>query len=364
MTQRYYSLDTFRGITIALMILVNTAGNGDTTYAILQHAAWHGFTAADLVFPSFLFIVGVAIRFSQKSYNYQLSIPIAIKIIRRTLTLFLISYLIFNIPYIDFDISHLRILNVLQRIALCFCVVSFLALIIKKPTTLAIVGVLLLVGYWGIMWYFGDPADPYGRHGNAALKVDLAVLGANHLYHGEGYPFDPEGLLSTLPSIVTALMGYLTGVLISQTNNKLLVMQRLLLIGVACIVVGLLWHQVFPINKKLWTSSFVVFVGGIDLVILALLVWLIDVQKWTNWTTFFDVFGKNSIFAYGISELLAILSWVFPSPDNPFYPKPFQVVFQPIFGDYNGSLAFAISFVLICWLACYVLYRRKIFLKI
>lgn len=364
MTQRYYSLDTFRGITIALMILVNTAGNGDTTYAILKHAAWHGFTLADLVFPSFLFIVGVAIRFSQKSYNYQLSAPIAFKIIRRTLTLFLISYLIFNIPYIDFDITHLRILNVLQRIALCFCAVSFLALIIKKPVALALVGVLLLIGYWGIMWYFGDPADPYGRHGNAALKVDLAVMGANHLYHGEGYAFDPEGFLSTLPAIVTAIMGYLTGVLISQTNNKLLVMQRLLMIGLACMVIGLLWNQVFPINKKLWTSSFVVFVGGIDLVILALLIWLIDVQKWTGWTTFFDVFGKNSIFAYAISELLAILSWVFPSADNPFYPMPFRAVFQPIFGDYNGSLAFAISFVLICWLACYVLYRRKIFLKI
>ncbi|MFN8356621.1 MAG: heparan-alpha-glucosaminide N-acetyltransferase domain-containing protein [Spirosomataceae bacterium] len=364
LSQRYYALDTFRGITIALMILVNSAGDGDTTYAILQHAPWHGFTLADFVFPSFLFIVGVAIRFALRPFQYQLSTEVSLKILRRTATLFLISYLIFNFPYIHFQLSHLRILNVLQRIALCYCAVSFLALLIKSPNFLMGICLFLLLGYWAIMLHFGDPSDPFGRMGNAALKADLAVMGPDHLYHGEGYPFDPEGLLSTLPSIATALLGYLTGYFIQNTQNKSLVLSRLLLAGVGLVAIALLWNQVFPINKKLWTSSFVVLVAGLDLLVLSLLIWLIDVQKRTGWTTFFDVFGKNSIFAYGLSELLAILLWFIKISSESLYPTIFQQVFRPIFGDYNGSLAFAISFVLVCWLGCYLLYRKKIFLKI
>lgn len=368
MKERYLSLDIFRGLTIALMILVNNSGFGDFTYAPLKHAKWHGFTPTDLVFPSFMFAVGVAMRFSFKPYNYQLTPELRGKIIKRTLLLFLISYLIFNFPYIDFQLSHLRILNVLQRIALAFCAVSFLTLKVDRKY-LTYIGSGILLAYWAIMWFFGERGTEYDLMTNAARKFDLMVLGAGHLYHGEGIAFDPEGLLSTLPSIVTTLIGYLTGYYLQESKNERLTkVNKLIAYGFFLITIALIWNLAFPINKKLWTSSYVLLVGGIDLVVLAVLIWIIDMKGKTGWTKFFHIFGMNSIAAYGISELLAISlnkakvregDGIISLSDWIYWH-----VFKPTFGYYNGSLMFAITFVLVCWIFCWVMYKRKIFLKV
>ncbi len=364
MNNRYLSLDVFRGLTIAGMILVNTPGNGDFTYAPLHHARWHGFTPTDLVFPSFLFIVGVAMRFSFKSFNYQLTPALRAKILKRAALIFGIGYLVHTFPYYDLDLANLRILGVLQRIALCYLAAAFLVLTVPRrylPWLSA--GVLLL--YWLILWGFGD----YELTTNAARRFDLWLMGPNHLYHGEGLAFDPEGWLSTLPAIVTVLLGYLTGISVQEAENRDKLIVHMVFWGVGLVLAALVWNIAFPINKKLWTSSYVLLSAGIDLLILPVLVWAIDVKNWRDWTPFFVVFGANSIVAYALSEVLAIALWRIPVTEaNGFgtslYAWLYWHVFQPVFGNYPGSLAFAIAFVGVCWLVCWVLYRRKVFLKV
>ena len=364
MQHRYLSLDVFRGLTIAGMILVNTPGHGDYAYAPLRHARWHGFTPTDLVFPSFLFIVGVAMRFSFKAYGYQLSPALRLKILKRAVLIFGIGYLVHTFPYYTFDLSKLRILGVLQRIALSYAAAAFLVLTVPKRH-LPGVSVALLLLYWLLLWAFGD----YELTTNAVRRLDLWLMGPDHLYQGTGVAFDPEGLLSTLPSVVTVVLGYLTGVAIQETDNRDKVIVQLVLWGIALVVVSLVWNIVFPINKALWTSSFVLITVGIDLLILPVLIWLIDVKNHRNWTTFFVVFGANSILAYALSELLAITLWSIPVTEpngyqTSAYSWSYWHLFQPVFGYYPGALIWAICFVLLCWGVCYVLYRKKIFLKV
>ena len=368
MNQRYHSLDIFRGITIAGMILVNNSGNGNYTYAPLKHAHWHGFTPTDLVFPSFMFIVGVAMRFAYKPFNYQLTNDLRNKILKRTGLLFLISYLIFNFPWYNFDISHLRIMNVIQRIALAYCAVSFLVLMVQRKYLSYIAGGALVL-YWILMWFGGDRGGEYELLTNFERKIDLLIMGGNHLYHGEKVAFDPEGILSTLPACVNTLLGYIMGTYLQENSEK--ISGKIVKIagwGVLLIVLALIWDIVFPINKKIWTSSFVLLTVGIDIIILSVLIWLIDVKGKTGWTKFFHVFGMNSIFAYGLSELIAISFGKIHladgdgriALDNWLYWH----IFQPVFGNFNGSLAFAIAFVLVCWGVTWILYRRKIFLRV
>jgi predicted acyltransferase len=361
---RYLSLDVFRGLTIAGMILVNTPGNDAFTYAPLHHARWHGFTPTDLVFPSFLFIVGVAMRFSFKAYQYELTPTLRAKILRRTALIFGIGYLVHTFPYYDFHLAHLRVLGVLQRIALCYLGASLLALLLSRRQLL-LVSAGILVGYWLLLAAFGD----YELTTNAVRRFDLWLMGPNHLYHGEGLAFDPEGWLSTLPALVTVLLGYLTGQAIQQADDKDKLIVQMVLWGVVLTVAALVWNVVFPINKKLWTSPYVLLSAGIDLLILPVLIWAIDGKGWRGWTLFFVVFGANSIVAYALSEVLAVLLWHIPVTEaNGFpthlYPWLYWHIFQPVFGHYPGSLAFAVTFVLVCWVVCYGLYRRKIFLKV
>lgn len=368
MKTRFLSLDILRGITLAGMILVNTSGNGNFTYAPLMHANWHGFTPTDLVFPTFLFMVGVAIRFSFKSFNYQLTPIVRTKIIKRTAILFLINYLIFYFPFTDFTFEKLRILNVLPRIALSYCAVSFITLSVPAHW-LTRINILVLLAYWGIMAFFGDTNAPYELSTNAVLKLDLFLFGPNHLYHGDGIPFDPEGLLSTLPAISTCLLGYQASIFLEKQraiNKSPLV--NLFVYGVILIVLALIWDKVFPINKKLWTSSFVLLCAGIDFILIGLLSWWIEAKERNFANTFFLVFGTNSILAYTISEILAIQMWNFTFFDGTQSTDLGSWIywhfFEPVFGKYNGSLAFALCFVLICWLICYVFYRKKWFLKV
>jgi predicted acyltransferase len=363
MKNRYLSLDIFRGITIAGMILVNTSGNGDYTYSPLKHAHWHGFTSTDLVFPSFMFIIGVAMRFSFAPFNYELTTSLRNKILKRAGLLFLIAYLIHNFPYIDFDISHLRILGVLQRLAIGFAATAFLVLTVSKKY-LIYIAIGLLLAYWLIMNIFGN----YDETTNSVLYFDTWLLGKNHLWNGQGFPFDPEGALSSIPAIATTLIGYLVGFSIQKAENRNNLVIKMVIWGLALVIIALIWNMGFPINKKLWTSSFVLLCAGLDMIILAPLIWVIDIKNKTNWTYFFKVFGMNSIAAYTISELLAIALYSVPITEGSAKTSLFSWLywhgFQPIFGNYNGALVFAIVFVLICWLPLWLMYKKGIFWKV
>ncbi len=368
MKSRFLSLDILRGITLASMILVNTSGNGDFTYGPLKHADWHGFTPTDLVFPTFLFMVGVAMRFSFKAHNYALTPLVKSKIIKRTILLFLINYLIFYFPFTDFSFEKLRFLNVLPRIALSYCAVAFITLGFSNQWFTRI-NILILLSYWAIMYYFGDTGVPYELSSNAVLKLDLFLFGPNHLYDGNGIPFDPEGFLSTLPAISTCLLGYQASIFLEKQRaiNKS-PLPNLLVYGLILIGIAMIWDKAFPINKKLWTSSFVLLCAGIDFILIGLISWWVETKERPFANTFFLVFGKNSILAYAISELLTIqMGKIEVTEGNGVTDLgswSYWHLFEPIFGKYNGSLAFAISFVLVCWTICYVFYRKKWFLKV
>ncbi len=368
MKTRFLSLDILRGITLAGMILVNNSGNGNFTYSPFTHAQWHGFTPTDLVFPTFLFMVGVAMRFSFHSFNYTLTPSVRTKIIKRTLLLFLINYLIFYFPFTDFSFEKMRFLNVLPRIALAYCAVSFITLSLPSKLFTRI-NILILLAYWAIMAFFGDTNAPYELSTNAVLKLDLFLFGPNHLYHGDGIPFDPEGLLSTLPAISTCLLGYQASIFLEkQRSINKSPLASLLLYGIVLIVIALIWDKAFPINKKLWTSSFVLFCAGIDFILIGLLSWWIETKERHFANSFFLVFGKNSILAYAISEVIAIQIGKIHIPEGNGQTNlsswMYWHLFEPVFGKYNGSLAYAITFVLVCWIICYLFYRKKWFLKV
>ncbi len=297
--QRFLSLDVFRGLTVCFMIIVNTGGSGATPFAPLEHAAWHGFTPTDLVFPSFLFAVGNAMSFSMDKYRLMGDKAILTKVFKRTIILFLLGFLMYWFPFfrigdggniIGAPISHTRIMGVLQRIALCYMFASLLIHYLT-PKKVYITGILLLVGYWLILLLFGDANQPYSMIGNAGQYLDKFLLGNDHLYHGEGIPFDPEGILSTLPAIVNVIIGYYAGMFIKKSGKTFDTIGRLMLAGTLLIFVALCWDMVFPINKKLWTSSFVLLTTGIDLLLLSSLIYVVEIaqQNAFNWTKFFLV---------------------------------------------------------------------------
>ncbi len=368
MKSRFLSLDILRGITLAAMILVNTSGNGTYTYGPLKHADWHGFTPTDLVFPTFLFMVGVAMRFSFKAFNYTLSPSVRIKIVKRTLLLFVINYIIFYIPFLDFTWENLRYLNVLPRIALSYCAISFITLSVPKHW-LTPINISILLVYWVILTVFGDSGAAYELGSNAVRKLDLLLFGPTHLYHGDGIPFDPEGFLSTLPALSTCLFGYQVSLFLEkQRDAQKPALISLLVWGIGLITLALLWNQSFPINKKLWTSSFVLLCAGIDFILIGALNWWIEVKERNFANTFFLVFGTNSILAYAISEVLTIqmsnVQIQEGSGTTSLSNWLYWHIFEPVFGKFNGSLAYAICFVLVCWSLCYFCYKRKWFLKV
>lgn len=359
---RYLALDVFRGMTICFMIIVNSPGTWDIAYAPLLHASWHGFTPTDLVFPSFLFAVGNAMAFAMHKYETQGSGVFWRKTIKRTLLIFLLGYLMYWFPFFDSDwsllpIAKTRILGVLQRIALCYFFASVLIHYCSR-NTVYIVSAMLLVGYWIVMYLYGDAGDPYSLTGNAALKLDLAVMGPDHLYHGEGIAFDPEGMLSTLPAIVNVVIGYYAGLFIRKTGNTYEALAKLLLAGGVFIFVALTWDMVFPINKKLWTSSFVLLTTGLDLMILPAIMYVTDMMGRTRWTYFFVVFGRNPLFIYLVSELLLIALYMVG------WQRPIYEFYTGFMSPINASLAFALSLMFVCWLTGYVLDRRKIYIKV
>jgi predicted acyltransferase len=362
---RTIALDVFRGLTICLMILVNTPGNQHAIYAPLQHADWHGFTAADLVYPSFLFAVGNALCFAVKKWYSMTQVQVLSKIFKRTLVLFLLGYLLYWFPFVHKaqsgwvfkSFSDTRVLGVLQRIALCYCIAALL-IYYAKPKGAFIAAVFLLIAYQVILLLFGVPGQEYTMAGNAATRFDLWVLGPNHMNHAEVIPWEPEGLLGTLPAITNVIAGFMVGRYIQLTGKTLGMLVRLILTGCGLAALGLVWNSWFPINKNLWSSSFVLLTTGLDCIILAVIMYVIDFLRKDRWAYFFEVFGKNALFIYLLAEVVAILL-----RGTHLYGRIYNHIFKYA-GMYFGSLLFAICFMLTCWLAGWYLDKRKIYIKV
>ena len=371
---RYLSVDFYRGLTIAFMILVNTPGTWEHVYAPLRHAVWHGCTPTDLVFPSFMFIIGVSMWFSFAKYDRTLSPAAGRKILRRTLLIFLIGLLMNKFPFFWKDWDSWRVMGVLQRLALGYGIASVLVLVLSRKALIFVSAAILLL-YWGLLNWFAAPGgDPYMAEGSAVLRLDLWLFGESHLYKetvapGVRIPFDPEGVLSTLPAVVTVILGWLSGELMSnRSKQKDLLVRDLLVFGLLIGFAGLAWDLFFPINKKLWTSSYVLYVGGISMILLAASVWFIDVRGWRNGTGFFLAFGSNPLFAYIFSEVLVIslfaISWTANGGDTNAQEWIYTTIFKPIEGAEFSSLLFALCYLLLCWLVCRWLFVRGIFIKI
>ena len=375
--QRYLSLDVFRGMDVALMIVVNSLGSFDYAWSPLLHASWHGFTLTDLVFPTFLFVTGNAMYFSMQKYEALGNAAVLTKIFKRTAIIFLIGYLMYWFPffsiteageYVFRPLSHTRILGVLQRLALCYGIAALVIHFFKVRGAAWFMGIALIFYTW-VMWAFGDLT----MDGNAGQKLDLLVLGADHLYQGEGKPFDPEGILSTIPAVVNVLAGYLTARFIGRNGSGYETIARLMVIG-AVVLLAAQWADLFvPINKKLWTASYVLQTVGLDLLILPVIMFVIEQMGAKRWTPFFEVFGKNTLVIYILSEVLVIMMyWI---PNGAYWPVAGQAqpdsvlswIYDNVFrwtGDYTGSFLFGVWVMLTCWMVGYLLHRKKVYIRV
>jgi len=360
---RLMSLDVFRGMTVVFMIIVNTPGTWSHVYAPLRHASWHGCTPTDLVFPSFLFISGVAMFYSLRKFNFEFSGPALFRILRRVLLIFAVGLFLNIFPRFVRDYDTLRIMGVLQRIALAWGLGAVIVLLVRKNYIWLATGVILL-GYWALMHFMGG-ADPYSLEGNYARTVDLAIIGENHLYKGFGVPFDPEGLLSTLPATATVLLGFMAGGLIGSSGASWKTAGWLTFTGALLIGAGLLWGQYFPINKPIWTSSYVLYAGGIGMVILALLFVIIDIWNLKGWTGFFNTFGTNALFTYVLAGMLTKTLLAIKIGEVTLYNWIFTHICSPLFQEQKlASLLFPLILVTVIWALGYILYRKKIIIRL
>ena len=363
---RLASLDAFRGITIAGMILVNNPGSWAHVYAPLLHAEWHGWTPTDLIFPFFLFIVGVAMAFSlvPRLERGEGRGSLLRKVVRRSLILIGLGLLLAAYP--RFDLANIRFPGVLQRIGLVYFFAS-LAVMRTGPRGQAATALVLLLVYWALMTLVPVPGfgpGDLGPDGNLAAYVDRAVFGS-HIWRDT---WDPEGLLSTLPAVATTLLGVLTGGLLRSRREALEKVAWLFVLGWAGILLGVVWNGAFPINKNLWTSSYVVFTAGAALQFLAVCYFLIDVKGWKRWARPAIAFGMNAIAVFVLSGLFVktLLFIRLPAGDGSIslYGWIYRHLFVSWAGPLNGSLAFAIVNILMWWALMELLYRKRIFIKI
>lgn len=413
MNQRYYSLDVFRGATVCLMILVNNPGSWSHIYSPLAHASWHGLTPTDLVFPFFLFAVGNAMAFVMPRLQAAGDAIFWKKVTKRSLLIFAIGLFLNWWPFVRFQndalvasgwtwattegrVSGVRILGVLQRIALCYFFASVI-IYYAKARGAFLAGLILLLLYWAMCYTLGNPADPYSMTGFFGNAIDVAVLNDPHMYHGESfaakpYAFDPEGLASTLPAIVQVIFGYLIGDYIlqrtklaaaslntegGQHNNPLYqILTGLFMAALAFLLGGYAWSLSFPVNKKIWTSSYVLVTSGMAAALLATLIYFIEVKgvrAW--WTRFFDVFGKNALFVFALSAFLpkGLRLLRIPNGTNdkglPVYTNPWNFMYDKVYkfipGDPRiGSLLFALTVITFMWAICYWLDKKKIYIKV
>lgn len=386
---RLVSLDVFRGLTIAAMILVNNPGTWAHIYWPLEHAPWHGWTPTDLIFPFFLFIIGVSmvLSFAKRLERGTTPASLALHVLRRSLIIFAIGLFLNGFPY--FQLSRIRIPGVLQRIAVCYLFAGFIVLRAglgagrradgserggRGVATVAITSVVLLVGYWALMMFMPVPGFGVGRldpEGNLGAYLDRRVMGG-HLW-SQTKTWDPEGILSTLPAIATTLLGALVGEWLRSKRAPQLKCAGLLAAGAMGLVLGGLLHPFFPINKNLWTSTYVIFTGGFAMVLLALIYWLVDIKGYRRWAVPFLVFGMNSIAAFTLSTWLAKCSIIFKVTRADgigagrvvtWHGYVYDRFFAPLASPVNASLLFAVSYVLL-WLGLmWLLYRKRMFIKI
>lgn len=357
--QRYIALDALRGLTVALMILVNTPGSWSYVYEPLLHASWHGLTPTDLVFPFFMFIVGSAMFFAFKKQNYTLDSALSFKIVKRGFLIFLIGFLLNIYPFTG-DPDTWRVMGVLQRIGIAYIFAAFIVCLVNQRGVF-VISLLILGAYHVLLTSVG--AGGYALETNLVREFDVAVLGANHIYGGFGVPFDPEGLLSTIPSIVSVLFGFEVTRFISQIEDKRESMIKLIQLGVVGLVAGLALDFMIPINKALWTSSYVIYTAGYACLTLAFFVYIIDLKKLEKPVAPLLVYGTNPLFIY-------VLSWVWVASYN-FFPVGEGTIhhwmFDSLAAVMPGKLAsfiFAFSHVAFFWWCSKWLYERKIFIKI
>lgn len=365
--ERLVALDVFRGLTIALMVVVNNPGSWEYVYAPLEHSKWNGCTPTDLVFPFFMFIMGSAMWYSFKAYDYKLSRTAVIKILRRTLIIFGIGLAVNIYASFSLDIDHLRIMGVMNRIALGYGISAFIILGLRGRY-IPWVATVILFGYWAILVIFGGDS-PFTLEGNFAGKFDRFFLGANHLQGYEGVAFDQTGLLATLPSVAGVLIGFLTGRIIEGHVNRIYAVKKLLIYGFSGTIAGIIWGIVFPINKLLWSSSYVIYTSGLAMMLLGVFLWSIDLKGYKKWIQPLLVFGMNSLFLYVFSVFLAISLriTITQTPTGEAVALKawlYSQIFQPLAGNINGSLLYALSFGVFCWLVGWILYRKRIFIKI
>ncbi|WP_299484995.1 DUF5009 domain-containing protein [Acaryochloris sp. IP29b_bin.137] len=377
-SSRFSSLDVFRGIAIAGMLLVNQAGLVKESYPQLKHADWHGWTLADLVFPFFLFVLGAAMAFSLARHTASLTQPkraVYLRVLRRSLVLFGLGLLLNG--FWSYNFSTLRVMGVLQRISLTYFVAALVILKLPRKSQWGVTG-LLLVGYWLALSFIPVPGFGAGdltRTGNFGAYIDRLIIGTSHLYAGDQFNFmgDPEGLFSTLPAIATVLLGYFAGDWLRKRGSGLKIKTSrqsftLTVYGLISLGLGLFWSLWFPINKKLWTSSYVLFTVGISLILLAACYELIEVRRLRLWSKPFEVLGLNSIAIFVASvlviKILVLTQW--GAGENAI--NAFNWVFQNWFLSWTspdlGAFLFAVLTLCFWWLVAYGLYRQQWFFKI
>jgi predicted acyltransferase len=379
-TTRLLSLDVLRGLTIAFMILVNNSGDGAHAYWALKHTAWNGFTPTDLVFPVFLFLIGVSIVFSTASRLARgiTRQSLFFHTLRRTIVLFLLGLLVNSYPH--FNLHTLRIYGVLPRIAICYFIVATLYLISPAWRNKVALAIAALLGYWILMRFVPVPGYGVPTHdvplldpdGNLTAWLDRQIFSPSHLYQ---HTRDPEGLLSTIPALATTLIGLLTGQWLRTTRTLVQKAKGIAIAGISSVLLGALWNPWFPVNKKLWTSSYVLYAAGWSLLLLAHSMGITDIRNAKVATlrqknplapfTPLLVFGTNAIAAYVFSELLqSTLGSIHLNSSPNLQVRLFQIIHSIVPNAPFASLLYSLGFVAVCWAAIYPLYRRKIFIKI
>mgnify|MGYP000987242539 CR=1 FL=1 len=369
---RLLALDVMRGITIAGMIMVNNPGSWKYVYAPLQHAQWNGLTPTDLVFPLFMFIMGISLHISFRKYDKGLNVQIVGKIVKRTLAIFAVGIALEIFSKLctgAFSLEGLRIMGVMQRLALAYFGAALIVQLAKEKYYLWIVGGIL-VAYIAILQLFNGYVH---SSENIIAIIDAKILGVGHMIEetsadGSPFPFEPLGLLSTLPAVAHVLLGVFAGTLITSVKDNNKRIEQLFILGSILLFGGYLLQYLDPINKKLWTSSYTIITCGMGALFQAILIWIIDIKNKKEWCKPFEAFGVNPLFMYVLGWVFAVLlgTITLTIGEKTASVKWFLYnnVMQPTLGEYFGSLIYALLFISFVWVFGYALYKKKIYIKL